>query len=784
VGSVNARRTLSALRRRDPGLVATRRAGRVAILGPCGLLVGMQLLGRPALGTFAMLGCIALLAFVDFAGPLRQRVIAQAVLVVTSGALVCLGTLVSELTWLATLVAFVACTTILFAGIVSSVFASATTVLLVSILLPVSLRAQAGAIPDRLLGWLLAGAASVMAIRFCWPAPVRDPLRTLAAEGCARLARQLRVEVDCRQGDVASARLGQLREESTAAGAALRDAFLGAQYPPAGLSTASRALVRVTDRLIWLDRIFGRGALDDPRASTSVAACELAGAAADLLDEGARLLADTDGDPRGLDAALDRLRHARGAMEESVASGLSSGSQRDMSAFADALEPSFRAQETSFVATAIAADIRLAGVVARRSGWRRLAGGRPGEHGSALSSVRQRAAAHLTLDSVWLHNCLRGGSALSLSVLVALLSDAQHAFWLVFGTMAVLRSNAVSTGQSAMRAVIGTMLGIVIGGGLVAIVGDDQVASWALLVPALAMVALAPATISFTAGQASFTVTLLILNNIVTPAGWSAGLVRFEDVAVGVSISAVVGVLLWPRGAGRALGHALAEGLAGSATYLHGAVDFAISRCDARGRAAPAPVDESRDAADVGRRLDDAFRGFVAERGTKRVALADIAALAGGVSLLRLTADAVLELWAEDDGRAGGDRTAARRELAAAEASVTRWYRQVACALAGAGPMPVETSADTLGYRRLTDIARRDLNGDDGRVSATAVKVIWTAGHLDAARRLQSQIAAPAATVASLQAGGSRTPRRLRWGRWPARAGALATSTSTEDDRG
>ena len=54
----------------------------------------------------------------------------------------------------------------------------------------------------------------------------------------------------------------------------------------------------------------------------------------------------------------------------------------------------------------------------------------------------------------------------------------------------------------------------------------------------------------------------------------------FEDVLLGSSVSLVVGLLLWPRGATAALGTALAEAYADSARYLAGAVQYGVSRCD------------------------------------------------------------------------------------------------------------------------------------------------------------------------------------------------------------
>ena len=70
-----------------------------------------------------------------------------------------------------------------------------------------------------------------------------------------------------------------------------------------------------------------------------------------------------------------------------------------------------------------------------------------------------------------------------------------------------------------------------------------------------------PPTISFAAGQAAFTLTLLILFNILAPEGWKIGLVRIEDIALGSAVSLAVGLLFWPRGAGAALRPGAGRGL-------------------------------------------------------------------------------------------------------------------------------------------------------------------------------------------------------------------------------
>jgi hypothetical protein len=228
--------------------------------------------------------------------------------------------------------------------------------------------------------------------------------------------------------------------------------------------------------------------------------------------------------------------------------------------------------------------------------------------------------------------------------------------------------------------------------------------------------------------------------------------VRIEDVALGAAVSLAVGLLLWPRGAGAALGRALADAYAASAAYLAGAVRFGIGRCDALAAAVPAPSDQAARAAAAARRLDDAFRTYLAERGEKPLPMAEVTSLVTGVVGLRLAGDAVLELWSEDGETPGGDRTAAREALVAETEQMTGWYGAFASALTGGSAVPEPLAHDDGADRRLVDAVDHDLRGDDGTATATAVRMIWTGDHLDAARRLQATLADPARTAVEQRA--------------------------------
>ncbi|GGM61413.1 FUSC family protein [Dactylosporangium sucinum] len=714
------------MRRRDAGLSAARRAARAAVVMPLAFAAGNRV--DATVGTYAAFGAFALLLFVDFSGAILDRIRAQVALGVVGAASIALGTAGSSVTWVAVIVTAGVAFSVWFSGVVSSVLAGAATAMLLPYILSTSLPGTAADIPARLAGWGIAVAASVVAVAVLWPAPAREPLRGRVAAACAALADRLRAGSAAGLGlpggspdEVAAA-----AERARAAVTALERDFYGAPYRPTGLSTGARALVRLVDELTWLGEIVSR--LTTPRGTPT--ACKAAFAAGVVLHESADLLSDGGGTERFHAAVADLRAASRAVRREALGDGRP-----------DALDPGFRAQEVGFAVAALAANVELTVAADRRTLWRRILGWQPSGIGSPLYAARERAAAHLEPHSVWLHNSVRVAVALALAVLVARLTGVQHSFWVVLGAMAVLRSNALSTGQTALRGLAGTFAGIVAGGVLVTVLGTRPTAFWVLLPVSVLFAGLAPAVVGFATGQAAFTIAIFLLFNIIEPTGWRVGIVRIEDVAIGCAVSLAVGLLFWPRGAGRALDQALAEAYADSAAYLREAVDFGVTRCDGTVRAAPAPRSHSLRAAAAARRLDDAFRTYLGERGAKPVPLTEVTRLVTGVAGLRLVADAVLDLWAGDPGTATGERGAARRVLQDAGDTVAGWYDALARALAGPGTVPDPLPAGTETAVLLRKAVDRDLREAS---AATAVRMVWTGGHLDAARRLQRSLVGPA----------------------------------------
>src|SRR5206468_9150377 len=99
----------------------------------------------------------------------------------------------------------------------------------------------------------------------------------------------------------------------------------------------------------------------------------------------------------------------------------------------------------------------------------------------SVEAAEQLALEHATVRSVWLQNSVRGAVALAVSVFIAQRLSLQHGFWVVLGTLSVLRSNALSTGWSIVSALAGTAVGIVVGALLVIAIGTHHAVLWAVL---------------------------------------------------------------------------------------------------------------------------------------------------------------------------------------------------------------------------------------------------------------------------------------------------------------
>jgi hypothetical protein len=245
--------------------------------------------------------------------------------------------------------------------------------------------------------------------------------------------------------------------------------------------------------------------------------------------------------------------------------------------------------------------------------------------------------------------------------------------------------------------------------------------------------------ISFAAGQAGFTLVVIILFNIIDPVGWEVGLTRIEDVAIGCAVSIVVGLLFWPRGATAALGRALSDAFVKSSGYLADAVDrLTITTHEVD----TAPGQRASHGAYL--RLDDVFREFLAERGAKVVTIETVANLFTGSNRLRLAAYTLSTLPAlvPERGQQEVESVAvAGAVLRDSYASTRRWYDEFAAMLADRGdsldPPPIhDTTLHDVLLAALQD-ARDHHRGDLVRM---VLRMLWAEELLENQRQVQADL--------------------------------------------
>jgi hypothetical protein len=194
---------------------------------------------------------------------------------------------------------------------------------------------------------------------------------------------------------------------------------------------------------------------------------------------------------------------------------------------------------------------------------------------------------------------------------------------------------------------VGSVIGFIVGGLFAVVAGGDTILMWIALPVAIFFASYAASAVGFVSGQAAFTLTVIVVFNLISPAGWQVGLVRIEDVAIGTGISVVVGVMLWPRGARRDFARATAGFYRALGTYLDNAFELVLGLgTNAETARVRAATIRARD------RAGEAFDTFLSERGAKPLDPQTAARLVSAGNHGLLAGDALVVI-ATDGYRAG-----------------------------------------------------------------------------------------------------------------------------------
>jgi len=536
-------------------------------------------------------GCFSLLVISDFGGFRRPRALAYLTATLAGAVLVALGTFVSSSPWLAALVMLVVGFVISFSRIFGGYVAAASIGLILSFVVAVTIPAAPDVIPARVGGWAMAGLVSTLAAIALWPRFERVKMHGSAANA-------LQAAADLVQGMQSAQSEPDLPRLKAVARKAVDDArrtyATTAKRPdvPARRGRAFAELLIELDRIVQtIERPFHEdrpavrpGLAESDRLAASVTAALRA--SADVLMGGG------PPDVHAIDVA--RIEH-RAALDRWAAEQLRA--KRNNEEVLDGLDFDDTLRVVSYVTFVLGGNAIIAA-------------GAQSDLVDTASHILRTVRAHLEAPSTVLQDSLRIAIGLALAVFLARSLGISHAFWVVLGTIQVLRSTALGTGRTVVLAVAGNAIGVVIGGLFALVAGNHPAIMWAAFPIAVFGAAYAATTIGFMVSQAAFTINLIIVFNLISPAGWQVGIVRIEDLLIGAFISLLVGVLLWPGGARRELARALAGVYRGLIDYLDHGFDRVLGFSPAGG------MDPARQAVVRARdRADAAFDTFLTERG-------------------------------------------------------------------------------------------------------------------------------------------------------------------------
>nr|WP_146218389.1 FUSC family protein [Micromonospora acroterricola] len=556
---------LGRLRRRDPGDAVLRRAARLTLVASVIFYVCRYGAGSPMLATYGLFGVVAAGSFAQLPGPAPQR----ARILVTSlpvvWALIAAGTLLAWSTWAAAVGMLVIGFVVAFAGVGNPRLVGLGSAFQLFYILASFPPYQPDTLPERLAGVTLAIVVLAVAEVFLWPDPVPVTYRQRLAEAADGVAAFLDFTAEALTDPNGGRDTRRERAYAAVDGLAL------GRNSPAWAPTAAGA----RDRALRI----------------------CAAALREVLAEADRLAADTPPEPIPDLAAARLLRscaETTRAAGQSLSPGAPSVNLGEVDAAIGRAEVAYPVGEgdgrdapdvprlcRDATALALADQVRVLAVGARVANGSRLNGEDAysglfdyARHGPWTLYWRQFRS-HLAPRSAYLHSSLRLAVALAVARVAAGVFQLTHGFWVLLATLTVLRTSAADTRTALRPAVLGTIAGAVVSGGLMLVVQEPIV--YAVALPFTLMLAFGVGRLLGPVWQqALFTVLLTFVFAQLAPEGWRLAEARLVDVVLGAVIGVLAGVAMWPRGASRDLRRNAARYLTASADVVEQTVQAVL----------------------------------------------------------------------------------------------------------------------------------------------------------------------------------------------------------------
>ncbi|WP_225855182.1 FUSC family protein [Micromonospora noduli] len=548
---------LGRLRRRDPGDAILRRAARLTLVASVVFYGCRYGAGSSTLATYGLFGTIAAGSFAQLPGPAPQRARLLVLSLPVVWALIAAGSLLAWSTWAAAGGMLVVGFVVAFAGVGNPRLVGLASAFQLFYILASFPPYQPDTLPERLGGVTLAVVLLAAAEVFLWPDPVPVSYRQRLAEAADGVAAFLDAAAEKLTDPHAAAGDPDGRRERA------HDVVAAIELnrsPPAWAPTAAGA----QDRALRICAAALREVLGEadrlaadapPEPIPDLAAARLLRSCADTTRAVGRSL--SPGAPAVTPADLDV---AVGRAE--VAYPVGDGQVRDA--------PDVPRLCRDATALALADQVRVFVVGSRVATGARLGGD---DASSALFQYARRSPwtlywwqfrSHLAPRSVHLHSSLRLAVALAIARVAAGVLQLTHGFWVLLATLTVLRTSAADTRTALRPAVLGTIIGAVVSGGVMVVVDDPIV--YAVVLPVTLLLAFGVGRLLGPVWQqALFTVLLTVVFAQLSPEGWRLAEARLVDVLLGAVIGVFAGVAIWPRGAGHDLRHNATRYLAASA---------------------------------------------------------------------------------------------------------------------------------------------------------------------------------------------------------------------------
>lgn len=535
---------------------ALGRGLRVAIVLPMVLAV-LLAFGLPKSAFLASLAVIAILVLGDFTGPRRERAASIALTAGAGAVTLALGAVLADNPVLVVVCGFLLGTVVSLLGVLRGFVTRATTPILMPYLVAATTKDATAILGQMELGWLVGSAAALFAALVMWPFYPRRRLTESLARAMAAQAGAMRALWHGRHVPEALA-------EVTRTGDDVRDVFTGQLARPGSSYRRGRLLVGLVEEVRRLRLALAITSIGPP-LRPSAPDVELAeNSAAALEGAAAAMVADKEDYEH-----FDRLFEARVAHRAKIVDHVKGrvGAGDGAAAVGDTLA-SFPTRAMSMLAMVPARDagglagkgelppLRFRGhtlptTVDRRGPWERL-------------------RAEITWRGPWGRNAVRLGLALSLALLVVELTGVARGYWVVLGTLSVLRLDVGTTGRTAWEVVKGQVLGFGLALLVVPLANTWHPAAWIML-PLLAFAqGYAANNKSLMVQQMAFTALLVDLVMVSQPQRGVA-LLRLGDVLLGLTIGVVVSLLVFPRGVVPQVAVRITQAVASAAALLEAA---------------------------------------------------------------------------------------------------------------------------------------------------------------------------------------------------------------------